>query len=64
MGAMGRERVDTDWNIDRHIENLLDFYQHINTSSSAHSIPAQTQPGFRNETTEIVSSSQRSWGHD
>lgn len=64
MGAMGRERVDTDWNIDRHIENLLDFYQHIHTSSSAHSIPAQTQPGFRNETTEIVSSSQRSWGHD
>ena len=35
MGEMGREQVDTDWNIDRHIEDLLDFYQHINTSSSA-----------------------------
>jgi glycosyltransferase involved in cell wall biosynthesis len=44
MGEMGREQVHTDWNIDRHIGDLLDFYQQISASSDRRSISSQTQP--------------------
>jgi glycosyltransferase involved in cell wall biosynthesis len=45
MGELGREQVYTDWNIDRHIEDLLHFYQHMSKSSERRSIPSQAQPG-------------------
>jgi glycosyltransferase involved in cell wall biosynthesis len=44
MGEMGREQVHTDWNIDRHIGDLLDFYQQISASSDRRSISSQPQP--------------------
>ena len=43
MGEMGREQVYTDWNIERHIGELLDFY-HTLVQVHRHSIPSQTQP--------------------
>jgi glycosyltransferase involved in cell wall biosynthesis len=38
MGEMGREQVYTYWNIDRHIGDLLNFYQQISTSYQQGSI--------------------------
>jgi glycosyltransferase involved in cell wall biosynthesis len=43
MGQIGREQVYTDWNIDRHVGDLLNFYQHISMTSERRSIPSQAQ---------------------